>query len=52
MRSDHLRRPHDRGRDAECPRCRETCHCEVTDTPCVHCRLTDIEIRTGREIVR
>lgn len=52
MASDHLRRPHTRGTDAECPRCREKCHCEYRDPgrSCVRCRLTEVEIRTGREI--
>jgi hypothetical protein len=52
MPSDHLVRRHDRGTDAECPRCRETCHCEQLPPgkSCVHCKLSEIEIRTGREI--
>lgn len=54
MASDHLRRRHDRGTDAECPRCRETCHCDQVPEGalCVYCKLTRVEIATGREIER
>lgn len=53
MASDHLRRPHTWGFDAECPACRERCHCPDTfEPPCVYCRLNDVETRTDREIRR
>lgn len=48
MTSDHLRRPHEWGRDADCPACRERCYCDphLGDAgECVHCRLR----RLGRE---
>lgn len=53
MASDHLRTGshagHTHGTDAECPGCRETCHCEnlprYPGRACVHCRLVYLGLK-------
>lgn len=50
MASDHVRRPHPWGYDADCPGCRETCNCgELVRKgilrECVHCRLVVLGVK-------